>query len=206
MTHPIPVFFIGGGKDASNYKNFKEYLELQEYHPFAPRETNWKDALQANLGEAYHVIFLPMPNRYFASYRYWKIVFEKHIPYIVPKSIFIGYSLWASFLIKYLSKSIHVFDLSQIHLVAPALFDSASEKLWSFTIPKYFYKTYKKYESITYLYASKDDPIVPFSDATYFASMLPNCKTYFFEDKGHFYKEPCFPELENNIFKSIDKM
>lgn len=191
------VFLIGWWVDPSNYKDFKEYLELQEFDPYEERLKWWKDNLQEDLWEGYEVIKIPMPNKWYAQYEYWSIMFEKALPYFWEENILIWHSLWWSFLLKYLSSK-NIENISQIHLVAPALFDSEQEKLWSFT-PDNTLENYKKYESLTTAYFSRDDDIVWFENCEWMKEKLPNVKYEIFEDKGHFIFEEHFKELVENI-------
>lgn len=191
------IFIIWGGVEASNYVDFEEYLLQEEFNPYEERVKWWKDNLLEDLWEWYEVIKLPMPNKWFAHYQYWKIMFEKAFPYFGEENIFIGHSLGWSFLLKYLNENT-LNNISQIHLVAPAVFDSTQELLGSFTFDKNF-ENYKKYENITSIYHSKDDDVVPFSDTQYLQKVLEKSKFEIFDDYGHFIFNEHLEALVNNI-------
>lgn len=195
------IFIIWGWVEASNYKNFEEYILQEEFNPYQEKTKNWKDNLLQDLWEWYEVIKIPMPNKGFAEYKYWRIMFEKAIPYFGEKNIFIWHSLWWTFLLKYLNEN-ELENIDSIHLIAPAVFDTPNEFLWSFTFetnPENF----KKFENITNIYASRDDDIVPFSDGEYLKTILPKSNFEIFEEKGHFIFDEHFEELVRNIRNNV---
>lgn len=191
------IFIIGGGIEASNYTDYETYLKNETFDPYFIKEKYWKDNLGLDLWGDYEVIKIPMPNAHFAEYRYWKIMFEKALPYFWEKNILLGHSLWGSFLLKYLSENT-LDTISQIHLVAPAVFDTPEEKIGSFHFDTEW-KNYQKFESQTYVYFSKDDTIVPFENAIHLQKVLPNAHFEIFDDKGHFIFLEHFEELVKNI-------
>ena len=73
-----------------------------------------------------------------------------------------------------------------------AMFDYDDEgySLQSFSLPE---KLDLQTDKI-YLYHSKDDKVVPFSELSEYQKELPTAKTYVFDDRGHFNQEH-FPEL-----------
>lgn len=190
------IFIIWWWVDASNYKNFEEYLLSEEFNPYEEKVKRWKDNLQNDLWIWFEVIKIPMPNKWFANYEYWKIVFEKAIPYFEEENILIWHSLGGSFILKYLEEN-DLKNISEIHLIAPASFDTPEEKLWSFSFDTSL-ENFKKYENITNFYFSKDDEVVPFWEYEKLTKILPNAKYNIFEDAGHFRMEH-FNELVNNI-------
>lgn len=193
------IFIIGWWVDASNYPDFETYLLQEEFNPYEEKVTGWKDNLQQDLWIWYEVIKVPMPNKFFAEYRYWKIMFEKALPYFWDKNILIGHSLGWTFLLKYLNENV-LENISQIHLLAPAVFDTPDELLWSFRFDEKL-ENFKKYENITTIYASKDDDVVPFLDSEYLKNILPKSRCEVFEDKWHFIFEEHFEKLVENIKK-----
>jgi len=195
------VFLIWWWVDSSNYKDFKEYLELLEYNPYEEKIKLWKDNLFQDLWEDYEVIKIPMPNKWFAEYNYWKIMFEKAIPYFWEKNILVGHSLWWSFILKYLNEN-NIDNISSVHLIAPAVFDSKEEKLWSFHFDKEI-KNYLKYEDITTFYFSKDDEIVWMENYEYLKKVLSKSNFEVYENKGHFISQEHFEELVKNIKKQF---
>lgn len=191
------IFIIWGWIEASNYKNYEEYLLQEEFNPYEERVFGWKDNLPEDLWEWYEVIKLPMPNKFFAEYKYWKIMFEKAFPYFWEENILIGHSLWGTFLLKYLNEN-HLENISQIHLIAPASENTPEEMLWSFLFNMHL-EWFKKYENITTCYFSRDDEIVPFYEYDYFSSCLSHARFEVFEDMGHFIFNEHLEKLVNNI-------
>lgn len=194
------IFIIGWWVDASNFRSFEDYLMQEDFNPYEEKIKWWKDNLQYDLWDKFEVIKIPMPNTHFAQYKYWKIMFEKALPYFWEKNILIWHSLGWTFLLKYLNENI-IKNIIQIHLIAPASQDTPNEKIWSFLFDKKL-NEFKKYESITNFYFSKDDLIVPFYEYDYFSFVLPNAKYNIFEDKWHFIFQEHFEELVENIKKA----
>lgn len=193
------IFIIWGWVESSNFENFEDYLIQEDFNPYEERIKWWKDNLLTDLWNGFEVIRIPMPNSHFAEYKYWKIMFEKALPYFWEKNILIGHSLGGTFLVKYLNENT-LENITQIHLVAPASQDTPNEKLWSFLFEREL-NEFKKYEDITEFYFSKDDNIVPFYEYNYFSFVLPNAKYNIFEDKWHFIFEEHFERLVENIKK-----
>lgn len=192
------VIVIWGWADISNYSGFESYLREMEYDPYEIKEKRWKDNLQTDLGDQYDVISLPMPNKGMAEYRFWKIMFEKVIPYLWEENIFVGHSLGGSFLCKYFGEEDVSFSVSQIHLVAPATTDTPEEYLWSFR-SDLTETDIVTYEDRIFAYFSKDDFIVPFNEYSLFKKALPNAYYEVYEDMGHFHETKHLKELVKNI-------
>lgn len=193
------IFIIGWWIDASNYKNYEEYLKNEEFNPYEEKVLWWKDNLQTDLWVWFEVIKIPMPNKWFAEYKYWKIMFEKAIPYLWEENILVWHSLWGSFLLKYLSDN-ELENILQIHLIAPAVFDSDDELLWSFKFDEKL-ENFKRFENIVNVYHSRDDDVVSYDDCKHLQKVLENANFEIFEDKGHFIFEEHIEELVKNIKK-----
>lgn len=191
------IFIIWWWVEYSNYKDYHEYVSNIEFNPYEEKFIWWKDNLSKDLWDKFEVIKIPMPNKDFADYISWKIMFEKAFPYFWKINILIWHSLGWSFLLKYLQEN-NLENISQIHLVSPAVFDSNEEKLWTFWFDKDL-KNFKKFENITNLYFSKDDTIVWFENCEYLQKILKNSKFEIFEDRWHFVTQKNFWELVRNI-------
>jgi predicted alpha/beta hydrolase family esterase len=72
-------------------------------------------------------------------------------------------------------------NISQIHLIAPAVFDSQAELLGSFNFDKSL-ENYKNFENITNFYFSKDDEIVTFENCEHLQKVLPNAQFHIFKN------------------------
>jgi len=187
------ILFINWWESRENYKNYIEYLEKLEYNPFEIKAMKWRYTFTEDLWEKFFVLNPQMPNKDFASYDEWKIMFEKTFKYLEDNIILIWHSLGATFLTKYLIENNFPVSIKKIILIAWATKDSKNEVLWDFTFDKTS-KELKKYENKIILYHSKDDPVVPFYDLNYYKQIIPNAEYNIFENKGHFIEEK-FPEL-----------
>lgn len=74
-----------------------------------------------------------MPNRVYADYAAWKVMFEKLLPYLRDDVIFIGHSLGSCFLFKYLSENKLSVSIKAFFSVGGAIHDNDLELLGSFT-------------------------------------------------------------------------
>lgn len=84
-----------------DYDTFCNYLKTRDYNPFEKKEDR-KDRFES-LKSTYQIIRPEMPNKNMASYKAWKIWFEKIFPYLNDEDlVMVGHSLGAMFLIKYL--------------------------------------------------------------------------------------------------------
>jgi len=194
------IIYIWWWVSRGNYKNFFDFLEKIEFNPYEEKRKKWKDTFASDLWGDFEVIFLPMPNKDFADFYEWKVFFEKVFPYLKEGFYLVWHSLWATFLIKYLSENNFSFGVSKIFLLAPAFSDSLEEKIWNFNF--WSLEEYKsKYEKITTFLHSKDDFVVPFSDFLQFKNIFSKATFIEFEDKNHFLDEK-FEEFLDLIKKS----
>jgi len=180
-----------------NHKDYYEYLEKQEYDPYRESTKRWNRNLQETLWDNnFEVFSLSMPNRHFADYKAWKIVFEKVFPYLKDKVIFIWHSLWWWFLLKYFNEEADKLLLDKVEkiiLVAPAVKDILGDLIWTFKFDLNLNKV-KKLEDKIIIFSSKDDPVVPFSHTEDIQKSLSKSEYKIFENKWHFLQEE-FPEL-----------
>lgn len=119
------------------------------------------------------------------------VVFEKHTPYMKDGIVLVGHSLGGNFLAAYLAENRLPVHVSQLHLVAPSWSEG------SFVLPNSL-PLIEKQVGRVFLYASTDDPVVPFSDAEKYKAALPEVELISFSDRGHFLGET-FPELIERI-------
>ena len=164
------------------------------------RPKKWKDNLQESLGNNYEVFLPLMPCGWNAKYIEWKIWFDKFIPFLEDGLILIGHSQGGIFLAKYLAENNFPKKIKAVFLVAPPFDDKdrgAEFSLADFVLPESLEKIGNQVEKI-FLYHSKDDPVVPFSDQEKYAAKLPNSEKVIFEDKGHFVLKD-FPEIVEKI-------
>lgn len=195
------IIYIGWWVAKENYSSFTDYLEKMDFDPYEEKKKRWKDTLEADLWDDFEVIKIPMPNKYFAKFSNWKIVFEKVFPYLKKDFFLVWHSLWATFLIKYLSENIFVYNPKKIFLLAPAFDDSENELIWSFNFSLDLENYKNKYEKKTYFLHSKDDFVVPYADFLSFKNIFKNANFISFENKNHFLDET-FEEFIDLIKKS----
>lgn len=180
------IIFIWGWIAKENYLSFSDYLEKIEYNPYEQERKKWTDFFAEKLWSDYEFIKIPMPNKYFADYGAWKIMFSKIFPFLKENFCLVWHSLWWTFLIKYLNENNFSYFPKNIFLLAPALNDSEEEINWSFEIKSSLKNFEEKYSSRTYFLHSKDDFVVPFSDFLEFKNIFPKSNFIEFENKNHF--------------------
>ncbi len=194
------IVVIHGGDTFDSYEEWFEYLKAKklDFEKMKASHKEWKALLQDKLGEEYEVILPQMPNKQNARYKEWKIWFEKMIPFFEQTVIFIGHSLGAIFLAKYLSENTYPKKIAATFLVAGP-FDTrdCDYSLGDTTLPTDLSHFEKQGGSI-FLYQSKDDPVVPYVDVEKYKNKLPNAIERIFDDRGHFPQQD-FPEIINDI-------
>ena len=190
------IILIHGG---DSFKTYDEYINslknwevsIEKFH----LRHDWKTTLQQMLGDNYDVFSPQMPNKSNAKYKEWKIWFERMFPFINNDIILIGHSLGGMFLVKYLSENKFPKKIKSLHLVAPP--HNKTADIGDFRIPESLLKVVRQAVNI-FLYQSKDDLVVPFSELAEFEKQLPNAKVQIFKNRGHFNQDE-FPELITNI-------
>lgn len=193
------VIFFNWGNPRENYIDYYDYIKKIEYNPYAETFLSYSKNLSKNLGDQYEYILFPMPDKEFAEYRVWEIFFEKLIPYIKDNCIIVSTSLWSTAILKYLQVHTLNINISKIFFLAAAVEDCDKEILGSFQLENNDFSNINKQCKDIYLYHSKDDQSVPFSQFDIMKNYFPDAKTRIFENKGHFYKEERLIELEEDI-------
>lgn len=190
------VVIIHGGDSFDTYEKFLDSLKNWEVkkEKFLPK-SDWKSNLQQRLGEDFEVLAPRMPNKQNAKYEEWKIWFERMIPFVEEKVIFVGHSLGGMFLARYLSENTFPKKIAGLFLVAAA--HNQTEDVVDFKLGNDLKKVWDQCQNI-HLFQSKDDPLVPASEAEEYQKAWPGAKMHIFEDRGHFNQEE-FPELAREI-------
>lgn len=187
------ILAIHGGDAFETYEQYIERLRSIDLDLSRATFKGWKQSLPDVLGDDFEVIQPRMPNANNAKYLEWKIWFEKHIPFIRDNVILIGHSLGGIFLAKYLSEESLSKKVRATLLVAAPFNTATQHPLADFNLLVSFEK-FKKQAGEVYLFQSKDDDIVPYSNVESYLRELPNAHLMTFEDRGHFHAE-AFPEL-----------
>jgi uncharacterized protein len=209
------VIYVHGGDSFAKYNDFIKFLRTVPLRDLPATKTDagpesvvekehWKNTLAEDLGEEFLVYKPAMPNKQNARYQEWKIWFERYLDQISGDVILVGCSLGGMFLAKYLCEEKIKVAVSQLHLLASpggeyesdggdcAEFLFSSEKLGSWNGNQV-----KK----VYIWHSEDDFVVPFVEALWYQSHLPQAKMKLFTDKNHFLG-PELPELALEIKKN----
>ena len=195
------VLFIGWWNVYRNREDFVEQLKIWDNNPFEPKK-KWKNSLWEELWEKYQVAMIDMPNKNIASYIEWKIWFEKVFPFLEGNQIIIAHSLWTIFILKYLTENWFPKIIKQLHLVAALIDDKEmppeESYLWDFLFDIQKIPEIQNICEKIFLYHSKDDFCVPFSQWERLYEFLPNAKFEVFEDRWHMNMEE-FHELIHNV-------
>lgn len=197
------IIIIHGGEVFNTRAGYLKYLKDYkiDFVRLKLKRKGWKDDLEEKLGKNFEIIRPQMPSPRNAKYEEWKIWFEKFFPILRDNIILIGNSLGGIFLAKYLSENKFPVKISQLHLVAaPFGKEKDRHSLADFKLPASLKKIEKQASKI-FLYHSKDDSIVPFSDLKKYADELPSAKKIIFKNRDHFFQEE-FPELIERIKKN----
>ena len=189
------VLIIHGGTTYDKYDDFIYDLKNKEVSLDRLKIfKDWKNSLPEELGENFEVLAPRMPNGTNAQYDEWKIWFERIIPLLEDKPIFVGHSLGGIFLAKYLSENI-VFKKPRAVILVAAPFDdeNSDESLGSFNLSESLINISSQCDQI-YFIQSEDDPYVLFEQLEKYRKALQEAKYIIFKDRGHFLLES-FPEL-----------
>ena len=138
-----------------------------------------------------------MPNATNARYAEWKIWFDKIVPLLDEEVIFIGHSLGGIFLAKYFSENDYPKKVKATMLVAPPFNTPTEHPLVDFNIETNLGK-FEEQGGKIFLYHSKDDEVVPFSNCERYQKELPEAQYNIFEDRQHFNQNE-FPEIVEDI-------
>lgn len=195
------VIFLSGWTPKENFLSYYDALEKQDYDIYEKEFKNYKYSLWENLWENYEYHRIPFPNRYYADYEAWKIVFEKIVPYMRNELIFIATSLWWSFICKYLSENTFDKKIAKLIMLAPAFYDNTDEAFWTFLPDTLKFDSINTQCDEIIIYHSIDDEIVLFSDSVKYLKLFPNARFRKFTDKWHFFNEQRIIELEEDIKK-----
>ena len=191
------VVVIHGGGAHEKYEDYLNDLRTVDVSLEKIRSIGWKGNLGKDLGKDFDVLTPRMPNSQNARFLEWKIWFERLIPLINDEVIFVGHSLGAIFLIKYLSENTYPKKIKATILVGAPYNTPEKHPLVDFTLTKTLDGFIKQAGEIIF-YHSKDDKIVPFENMERYKIAIPNAIYNVFENRGHFNDES-FPEIGEMI-------
>lgn len=192
------VVVIHGATTFTTYEDYLHFLQSREVtiDYFKPR-SDWKGRLQEVLGESFDVLLPSMPNKTNAKYVEWRMWFERVLPFLKDGVILVGHSMGGIFLAKYLSEEQFPIKIKATMLVAAPYSEVEGETLGDFKLTQPLEHVGAQGGNI-YLYHSKDDLVVPFSQFEQYQKELPRADVRIFEDRGHFNSEQ-FPEIAEDI-------
>ncbi len=198
------VLYIRGGESFLEYGDFLKRLKTKDLWHLPSDEVGysvkWTSTLEAELGEEYETVILPMPNKDNAKFDEWSIWFERHFDYLKDGAILIGCSLGAMFLAKYMSVHNLPFKPKAVILMAGVyqLVDFNDKDCGDFLVkPEEVQGIENKTDRLVIMH-SKDDFVVPYEHAEELHAAIPGSELVIFEDKNHFLVEE-FPELVEMI-------
>lgn len=199
FAHKQQILVIHG---ADSFATYEEYIEFLRNFPVTLEyirsgKKNWKSKLQEQLGEKCEVLLPSMPNKSNAKYLEWKIWFEKYIPLLEDGVILVGHSMGGVFLAKYLSEVIAPITIRATFLIAAPFDKDDGRSLVEFNVTTPLTKLEGQGGQI-FLYHSKDDSVVDFSEFEKYQAALPGAHVRIFKDRDHFACEE-LPEILEDI-------
>ncbi len=199
------ILYIHGGMTFKNQKDYLKYLKTKEISfEKAPR---WNEVyLPKKLGKDFLVICPRMPLSDNAKYSDWKIYFERFLPKLGKDFILMGASLGGIFLARYLSENKLRRKPIATYLICPPFDDSLpyEDLVGGFKL-KSDLSLLEKNSKNLYLLFSKNDPVVPPSQAKKYAARLKNATIIIYDHiEGHFQVSE-FPEIVKMIKNDVKK-
>ncbi len=195
------IFFIHGGDTFPTHKSYVRMLKTRSID--INKKIGWNGPyLDRMLGKKFHIIRPRMPLQDNAKYNEWKIHFERYIPKLKNGVILIGQSLGGAFLAKYLSENKFLKKILATYLVCPPFDDTLPHErlVGGFGLKSDLLMLQKNSPRLNLLFSRNDD-VVPLSQAKKFAKALPWAKTVIYPHiPGHF-RITKFPEIVRMIMK-----
>ncbi|MFP4189678.1 MAG: alpha/beta hydrolase [Candidatus Woesearchaeota archaeon] len=199
MRKKKQIILIHGGETWKKREDYIRYLETREIS--LERRESWsREYLEKQLSQEFRIIRPQMPLKEDAKYEDWKIWFERHLEFLDDDCILIGNSLGGIFLAKYLSENDFPRRIKATFLVCPPFDDSIPDEdlAGGFELGNDLSKLEKNSHMVKLMF-SKDDEVVPPSQAKKYKEALKDAEIIMYDDKnGHFnIKE--FPEIVEMI-------
>lgn len=193
---------IHGGMTFKNTKDYLHWLRTRKVSIL--KRPYWEADLEKKLGKKFEIIRPRMPLQDNAKYRDWKIFFERYLPLLRNNFILIGSSLGGIFLAKYLSEHRLSKKALSAHLVcAPFGGPLPTEDLVGGFRLKANLSLIERNCKNLYLLFSKDDDIVPVSQAEKYRKKLKNARIAIYKNKKGHFTAPTFPEIIKMIKSDI---
>ena len=175
-----------------NKEDYLDYLRIREVS--LEGYVSWSDEYLKTSLPDYQIIKPRMPLKEDAKYEEWKIYFERFIPLLNNDVILIGNSLGAIFLAKYLAENVCPKTIKAVYLVAPPFDDSLYDEdlVGGFELKEDLSALNSLKPT---LFFSRDDDVVPISQAEKYKAKLPNAKIIILDGKNGHFKVEEFPEI-----------
>ncbi|MFA6099049.1 MAG: alpha/beta hydrolase [Patescibacteria group bacterium] len=199
------ILYIHGGDTHKNKKNYLQFLKNRRIS--LDNKARWNaDYLDEKLGKNFHIIRPRMPLQDYAQYNEWEIHFRKFFPQLKDNLILIGQSLGGIFLAKYLSENIFPRKILSTYLVCPPFDDDlpTEDLAGGFRLKSDLSKIEQNSPRL-YLLFSRNDDVVPVSQAKKYAAKLKNAKIFIYKNKGGHFRVSTFPEIVKMIKKDVKK-
>ncbi|MFA6410012.1 MAG: alpha/beta hydrolase [Candidatus Buchananbacteria bacterium] len=203
MKNKLQIFLINGGNTFKSDKDYLYYLKTRKIN--LDKKIRWRDDyLDKQLGKNFQIIRPRMPLQDYAKYNDWKIHFERHIPYLKNNVILIGNSLGGIFLAKYLSEHKFPKKILATYLICPPFDDTLTDESLAggFKLKSNLTLLEKNSKNL-YLLFSKDDDIVPITQAKKYQAKLKKAKIIIYKSKNGHFKISKFPEIVRLIKKDV---
>ena len=199
------IFYIHGGSTHRSQKDYLKYLKNRKI--IIKKKLSWNDAyLDEKFGKDFQIIRPRMPLQDNAKYSDWKLHFERYFPQLKNNLILIGQSLGAIFLAKYLSENKFPKKILSTYLVCPPYDNTLPQEslVNGFKLPVDLSLMEKNNQNLILLF-SKNDPVVPVSQAEKYMAKLRNAKIIIYKNKNGHFQIPTFPEIVGMIKKDISE-
>jgi len=204
MRNKPQILIVHGGMTFRNQKEYLHFLRTREIS--LDEKSKWwtNEYLNKKLSRTFQIIRPRMPLSENAKYKEWKIHFERYIPKLRNNVIFIGCSLGGIFLAKYLSENRFPKKILSVYLVCPPYDNTLSEEdlVGGFRLKSDISLIEKSCKHL-YLMFSKNDKVVPLSQAEKFRKKLKSAKIIIYKNKNGHFKISKFPEIVRMIRKDI---
>ncbi len=199
MWNQKQILIVHGGDTYKNYSSFLESLNNKIINlDWIVSRRDWKNEIQNQLWDRFLVYTPQMPNKQNAKYKERKILFEKIIDKIGDNFILIWHSLWAKFIVKYLSENTIYKKIDKTLLLGTPFDNEMEADDLNWFMRKWSLQKFSKQAGKIYFYHSEDDFAVPFSHLTKYQKALPYANFRIMKDRNHFLQE-IVPELNFDI-------
>jgi predicted alpha/beta hydrolase family esterase len=203
------VCLIHGGNAYSRYEDFLCGLREKPLRdlPWQERPLRWSERLREDLGEGFEVFAPTMPNKQNAKYAEWKLWFERYLEHLRNGAALAGWSLGGGFLVKYLTENVLPFKPAALFLLAAPFAlagrggegenregGDGGEDGGDFVFDPALLAALPAKVGRIFIFHSRDDAVVPFSDAERYAAALPEANLAALNGRGHLLT-PEFPEF-----------